>query len=453
MIDAAMSLMGRFALQGTSLILTYYLCYISVALFARRFPRREFFPVRVAVTLLEGVAVCFLLAVWYTEAASLLVRVLCYSAITVLNFTALIFCWQGDIQEMLLAFCSGMAAYQFTNKLYPLIQNFLGINDRETLVLFHAGGVPTNWDWVGFFLFHLAAYILLSLVFTPKNKLVHNRRTTRNVIVLSIATVTLVNILICISRVYEGESAMLNVVTKILYVGFSLTILTICAGIFSQSEQEQQIGILRQLWRQDRAQFESVKSNMDVINMKCHDLKHILDQIEGRLTQEDAVSLREAIQFYDANIKTGNEVLDVVLCEKAMTCQRNGISFSCMADGGRLDFLTPVQTYTLFGNIIDNAVEAVSPLPEGQRVISLTCREDGDGLVIEESNYFAGTLSLEGGLPVTDKADQSRHGFGTKSIQYIAGQYGGVMDIKCIDNMFFLTIQFPLQQKKPDLAG
>ncbi len=287
----------------------------------------------------------------------------------------------------------------------------------------------------------------------PKNKLVHNRRTTRNVIVLSIATVTLVNILICISRVYEGESAMLNVVTKILYVGFSLTILTICAGIFSQSEQEQQIGILRQLWRQDRAQFESVKSNMDVINMKCHDLKHILDQIEGRLTEEEAVSLREAIQFYDANIKTGNEVLDVVLCEKAMTCQRNGISFSCMADGGRLDFLTPVQTYTLFGNIIDNAVEAVSPLPEGQRVISLTCREEGDGLVIEESNYFAGTLSLEGGLPVTDKADQSRHGFGTKSIQYIAGQYGGVMDIKCIDNMFFLTIQFPLEQKKPDLVG
>ena len=74
--------------------------------------------------------------------------------------------------------------------------------------------------------------------------MVHNRRTTRNVIVLSIATVTLVNILICVSRVYEGESPMLNIVTKVLYVGFSFTILTICAGIFSQSEQEEQIGIL-----------------------------------------------------------------------------------------------------------------------------------------------------------------------------------------------------------------
>ncbi len=449
MIDTAMGLLGPYALQGTNLILTYYMCFICFALFARRFPRREFFPVRVAITLLEGVVVCYLLAIWYTEVDSLLTRVLCYSAITALNFTALMFCWKDDIEEMLLAFCSGMAAYQFTNKLYPLLQNLRGINDRETLSLFHGSQESlTSGDWAVYFLFHLVTYTLLSLVFTPKNKLIHNRRTTRNVIALSIATVTLVNVLICVSRVYEGESPMLNVVTKVLYVGFSLTILTICAGIFSQSEQEEQISILQQLWRQDRAQFESVKANMDVINMKCHDLKHILGRIEGRLTEEETVSLREAIQFYDANIKTGNEVLDVVLCEKAMICQRNGISFSCMADGGRLNFLTPVQTYSLFGNIIDNAMEALSPLPEAQRVISLTCRDEGDALVIEESNYFAGGLTLADGLPVTGKGDRSRHGFGTRSIQYIAKQYGGTMDIKCVDNMFFLTVRFPLGPEK-----
>lgn len=397
--------------------------------------------------------VCYLLAIWYTEADSLLVRVLCYSAITVSNFTALMFCWRDDIEEMLLAFCSGMAAYQFTNKLYPLLQNLRGINDRETLALLHPGDASiSNLDWTLFFGFHLLSIVVLALLFTPKNRLVHNRRTTRNVIILSIATITLVNILICISRVYEGESPMLNIVTKILYVGFSFTILTICAGIFSQSEQEEQIGVLHQLWRQDRAQFESVKANMDVINMKCHDLKHILDRIEDKLTGEEAASLREAIQFYDANIKTGNEVLDVVLCEKAMTCQKSGISFSCMADGEKLDFLTPVQTYTLFGNIIDNAVEAVKPLPLEERVISLSCWEEKDSLVVEESNYFSGRLELDHGLPATSKGDSSRHGFGTKSIQYIAAQYGGTMDIKVVDNMFFLTVRFPLGRNRDKTA-
>ncbi len=442
-----------YTMQSVNLMLTYTECYACIALFARRFERRDFFLVRIILTLLEGMVVCYLLAIWYTEADSLLVRVLCYSAITVLNFTALMFCWRDDIEEMLLAFCSGMAAYQFTNKLYPLLQNLRGINDRETLALLHPGDASiSNLDWTLFFGFHLLSIVVLALLFTPKNRLVNNRRTTRNVIILSIATITLVNILICISRVYEGESPMLNIVTKILYVGFSFTILTICAGIFSQSEQEKQIGVLHQLWRQDRAQFESVKANMDVINMKCHDLKHILDRIEDKLTGEEAASLREAIQFYDANIKTGNEVLDVVLCEKAMTCQKSGISFSCMADGEKLDFLTPVQTYTLFGNIIDNAVEAVKPLPLEERVISLSCWEEKDSLVVEESNYFSGRLELDHGLPATSKGDSSRHGFGTKSIQYIAAQYGGTMDIKVVDNMFFLTVRFPLGRNRDKTA-
>ena len=442
-----------YTMQSVNLMLTYTECYACIALFARRFERRDFFLVRIILTLLEGMVVCYLLAIWYTEADSLLVRVLCYSAITVSNFTALMFCWRDDIEEMLLAFCSGMAAYQFTNKLYPLLQNLRGINDRETLALLHPGDASiSNLDWTLFFGFHLLSIVVLALLFTPKNRLVHNRRTTRNVIILSIATITLVNILICISRVYEGESPMLNIVTKILYVGFSFTILTICAGIFSQSEQEEQIGVLHQLWRQDRAQFESVKANMDVINMKCHDLKHILDRIEDKLTGEEAASLREAIQFYDANIKTGNEVLDVVLCEKAMTCQKSGISFSCMADGEKLDFLTPVQTYTLFGNIIDNAVEAVKPLPLEERVISLSCWEEKDSLVVEESNYFSGRLELDHGLPATSKGDSPRHGFGTKSIQYIAAQYGGTMDIKVVDNMFFLTVRFPLGRNRDKTA-
>lgn len=442
-----------YTMQSVNLMLTYTECYACIALFARRFERRDFFLVRIILTLLEGMVVCYLLAIWYTEADSLLVRVLCYSAITVSNFTALMFCWRDDIEEMLLAFCSGMAAYQFTNKLYPLLQNLRGINDRETLALLHPGDASiSNLDWTLFFGFHLLSIVVLALLFTPKNRLVHNRRTTRNVIILSIATITLVNILICISRVYEGESPMLNIVTKILYVGFSFTILTIFAGIFSQSEQEEQIGVLHQLWRQDRAQFESVKANMDVINMKCHDLKHILDRIEDKLTGEEAASLREAIQFYDANIKTGNEVLDVVLCEKAMTCQKSGISFSCMADGEKLDFLTPVQTYTLFGNIIDNAVEAVKPLPLEERVISLSCWEEKDSLVVEESNYFSGRLELDHGLPATSKGDSSRHGFGTKSIQYIAAQYGGTMDIKVVDNMFFLTVRFPLGRNRDKTA-
>lgn len=445
-MDKILELFGPYVFEGMSLILTFLQSQICIFLFARKLERKDLFLFRAAFTLIAGICFCYTLAVLNTAFPLLAMRVLCYLLITLFNLGVTWLCYGDRAENILLAFCSGIAAYQLTNKLYPLIQNIRGINDRETISLFHGITVETpNWEWALFFLYHIVMYCLLSVFFCPKGKLSRDKKTSRSIIALSVVTILTVNILICISRVYEAESMALNIVIKIFCIGFGFVILFACAGIFSENEREHQIAILNQLWKQDRAQFESVKASMDVINMKCHDLKHIIHRIESKLTEEELGSLREAIEFYDANIKTGNEILDVVLCEKAMMCQKNGIRFSCMADGKGLSFLTPVQTYTLFGNIIDNAVEAVQKLPRPEnKVIILSCLINGDHLVIEESNYFSGTLRLIDGLPATVKEDSSRHGFGTKSIKYIAEQYGGQLEMRAENDMFFLNVRFPL---------
>ena len=430
-----------------SLVLTFWESQLCIILFARKLGKRTHFPARMALSLIAGTGFCYMMAAFNTMSGTLSFRVICYLAIAIYNLGITWGCYHDSIENILLSSCSGIAAYQLTNKLYPLIQNILGINDRETISLFHSAAVEIrNWEWLVFFFYHIAMFCLLSGIFHQKGELSRDKKTSRNVTLLAVITLLTVNVLICIARTYEAESMALNIVVKIFCIGFGFVILLACAGIFSENEREHQIAILNQLWKQDRAQFESVKARMDAINMKCHDLKHILHKIEGKLTEEEVGSLQEAIQFYDANIKTGNEVLDVVLCEKAMMCRENGIRFSCMVDGKGLSFLTPVQTYTLFGNIIDNAVEAVQQLPQPEnKVIILSCLVNEGQLVIEESNYFSGALHLIDGLPATVKEDSSRHGFGTKSIKYIAEQYGGHMEMRAENDMFFLNVCFPLQ--------
>lgn len=83
----------------------------------------------------------------------------------------------------------------------------------------------------------------------------------------------------------------------------------------------------------------------------------------------------------------------------------------------------------------------------------MVCQAEGDRLMIEESNYFTGELKLNGDLPVTGKEDASRHGYGTRSIQYIARQYGGDMRVELDGNMFFLKVWFPLSAQKKQSAG
>lgn len=429
--------------------LTFIETQICIMFFARALKKGEFFPVRVTVSFTVGIVLCFLLAIWKTRVDSLTVRVLCYLLITLINLVITLICYRDAIANELLVFCSGSAAFQVAGKLYPLIQNILGIDDRTTISLFHNDSSNLqDWEWFLFIGSLVAMYWLLSVVFRPKTKLTEDKETSRNLVMLSVAVVLIVNVLICISRVYESESYAMNIIVKLFSIGFGFVVLLTCAGILSRNEREQQLSIMTQLWRQDQAQFESVKANIDVINMKCHNLKHIIGKIEGKLTVEELTDLQEAIQFYDSNIKTGNKVLDVVLREKAMLCQNNGIQFFCMADGKKLDFLTAVQTYTLFGNIIDNAVEAVQKVENpDNKLISLLCRENNGSLEIEESNYFDGPLLLEDNLPATTKDDPHLHGFGIKSIKYITEQYGGKLSVSIEDNMFFLRIRFPIPHK------
>ena len=158
-------------------------------------------------------------------------------------------------------------------------------------------------------------------------------------------------------------------------------------------------------------------------------------------TEQQCDRLSEQFKAHPEQIYNG--VLDVLLTEKSLFCEQNGILFTCMADGEKLSFIEDGDLYCLFGNIVDNALEAVKALPDReQRVINLLVRSQGDLLLVQAENYFAGSLEFKDGLPVTTKADRTSHGFGLHSIRLIARKYGGVLTTGARGNVFHLNILF-----------
>ena len=157
--------------------------------------------------------------------------------------------------------------------------------------------------------------------------------------------------------------------------------------------------------------------------------------------------LNESISIYDSRIETGNQLLNVLLTEKCLYCEQNGILLSCMADGSKLSFIKEEDLYCLFGNIIDNALEAVKAIEEKEkRVVNLVIKAKHDLLIVQEENYFNGELAFRDGLPVTSKADKDYHGFGMRSIRMITRKYEGELSTFVSDNIFHLNIVFPLHQ-------
>lgn len=442
-------LLGPYVWQATSLIFTFLKTQLCISLFARNLKLRRFFFLRILFFEALGLALFYGLAVYNTHAGTLAARLLCYFAITAFCLAYTIGTFRGSIEDILIVFCSGEAAQQLVEKLYPLIQNILGINDKTTVSLFHSGALPIqDWEWWLYFLYHLGMYLLLAYFLAPKHTLRRDSETSRGIAVLSVSVIFTVNLLVCVSRTFEGENLLLNITIKSFTITLCTVILILCSGVLTQNEKTHQMEILRQLWKQDQAQYESVKASMDAISMKCHDLKHVFHRIEGKLNAEEIAQLQSAISMYDSRVETGNDVLNVVLSEKNLVCSKHGIQFSAMLDGSLLTFLTPVQTYTVFGNLMDNAIEAVQKLPEENRIISLSCQRTAEGVEIEESNYFDRQAAPAGDTLRTTKADVARHGFGIKSIQYIAQQYGGTVETTVQEDMFFLRVCFPAAAKE-----
>lgn len=49
-----------------------------------------------------------------------------------------------------------------------------------------------------------------------------------------------------------------------------------------------------------------------------------------------------------------------------------------------------------------------------------------------------------GGLPATSKPDKAYHGYGLKSIRYVAEKYGGVFSYKAEGGIFRASVLFPV---------
>ncbi len=200
------------------------------------------------------------------------------------------------------------------------------------------------------------------------------------------------------------------------------------------------------------AQYRQSRESIDLINRKYHDLKHQIAVLRAEQDPERRSAfldgMEEEIKLYEAQNKTGNPVLDTVLTGKSLYCARHGVELTCVADGALLAGIDVMDICTIFGNLLDNAIECELTIPDkSKRLVHLEVYGKQGFLVVRCENYCEQLPEFEDGLPLTTKGDAGYHGYGVKSIRYAAEKYGGTMNIRTEDGWFELTLLIPLKQK------
>ena len=173
-----------------------------------------------------------------------------------------------------------------------------------------------------------------------------------------------------------------------------------------------------------------------------HDFSHCILGLKGYIdnhnfekASEYINSLSDSFSSGKSIIETGNIALDAVISTKKAIAENKNIKFDTKIQIPEDLPIKPIDLCVIFGNSLDNAIEACERVKIGAKRINLT-------IICQDKRLFC---KIENTAPEykdavlkTEKADKQNHGFGLENIKTALAKYEAEPNIEHTNNSFTL---------------
>ncbi len=321
--------------------------------------------------------------------------------------------------------------------------------------------------WISF-LVMLVTYALVYLAYfhLEKGNLLPGRNLNVSARELISVTITGAAVFIMSNLSFVNPNTPFSATENLLYVrtlvdfGGILMLMT-QMGRRTELAAKKESDAIGQLLQKQYEQYRLALDNSEALRREMHDMKHYVlalkNEDDPAKRAEVLNDMEQALAIQQSFMNTGNKVLDVILTTKSLQCQKKGITLNAMVDGNLLMYIHVKDLCSLFGNVLDNAIEATQQVSDPQRrLITLSVRSRKQFIVVECENYCQGVpvklkeqsrrLFGREDLPATTKKDNVRHGYGLRSIAQAAEKYNGVMNCSYDSEWFKVKVLIPTNE-------
>ena len=347
--------------------------------------------------------------------------------ITLFSFSAIAL--QGKWWHQLVLSLVGLTAIFLTNAIITVLSSIILNEEYDDLLLMRN---PAR-----IFLLFLSKLSLLCILI-PAANIIRRKKITLH---LFQGVISIIALTVSIIAGITIEKMILEHLLPPLYATIimsSLAIITILLLFilvqFSIQNQTQlnQVALQTRLDDDEKKLQESVQWSKSVRALR-HDLSNHLISISQFIKSGEnnkAIAYIEKISgnlpdtpaFTDTNNPTFNAILDL----KRMICHKENINLKCYIQKDLAPF-DDTAFSTVFGNIMDNAIEAEKK--ESQKEIRLSLESKGAYLHITVQNRIQFPVLVNGELPNTTKRDKRNHGLGIYSVTETITQNNGAINI------------------------
>lgn len=204
-------------------------------------------------------------------------------------------------------------------------------------------------------------------------------------------------------------------------------------------KQHEEEMILREISYQDEYYKDMERYQEQIQDIK-HDMKNRLSTLYDAAGEGDSSMVMAALEemlddisFAEDIIYSANPVLNSILKIKAAKAKENGIDARIHAFIPKKISVETGDMGVLYGNLLDNAIEACCLAGQEERFIEFETKYQGGNLLILIKNSKTGE---ENRNLVTTKADKKKHGRGVRAVHRVAEKYGGNLILKDWGSVF-----------------
>lgn len=233
---------------------------------------------------------------------------------------------------------------------------------------------------------------------------------------------------------------------------FPLLIIITLSNSYLKAQNE---AFQRDIEAQAKHYSDLAKANYELRRFK-HDFNNIKIGLEKTLSDNDCEEALSILKNGNYNAQTasakmlefdtGNGIVDALLSDKQSKADKyhTKIVFSGSVPPRSI---APTDLCVLFGNTLDNAIEACEKFEDDtEKIVSVSCKCNSGFAFISITNPVVENVPVSKNSVASTKADKASHGYGLYSLNKTVKKLGGSLNISCSDNVFKVEIDVYLEQ-------
>lgn len=310
--------------------------------------------------------------------------------------------------------------------------------------IFSTNILQEDFDWTVVIL----AKSLLFIILVALTKIIDNVQKIKKItdglpiIILSFPfLIVMCCLYVLMPQIQDKRYRMLFLVCDVCVFGaFISTIIFTQYYINSQQQKREEDVALYELKVKNDYYLKKLNAQNEIKQI-YHDLKNHFLIAEN---SADNKNYLDKIEFFESYYETGNDFLDIILADKINKAIKFGIRMECEVDFSKGSFMEPLDISTVFGNILDNAIEACQKVDEEEKNIFFKCIARNNLLSVVVKNSMVGyDREIK-----TTKKNKVFHGYGLQNVNKVIRYYDGEMFIESDGNEFILSIIIPIIEEK-----